>query len=452
MKTLISFVGKGHILKGTDVHAYLKTQYDFGGGVTYETSCFADAIRLSGKYDVDEVLFIGSCTSSWSTLLEQAPDAEDLFLELYERGEKEIPLGDKEKELQCALEKLWGKPVRLCVSVPELLPENSEEILNKYIGALLASGRDILFDITHGFRWMPVLLTSVLQLANSYQSGDTGNIEVIYGELQRDAASPVRYLDILIKGQRISDAVALFFQKFEAEPLAELLTPYWESGAVAIRKLGLNIQGNYFLPLLIDFSEDNFPVGRPVAQLRNALKDFEPESQPAWVINAHCKLAKIVKELAAESATARLLNLAKLLAECSYYGQSILLVCLAMEQDLMETMGCKKHPGYDGVRYLQDVFIEEEKKKPLRSPYKECFFNIKHLRNRIAHGGLSGNGAPTMQQAESLKEQYNKILRKQQELHQYLKNAFRVPSDVEAQMEAGKTPWKPETGSVPADL
>ena len=210
MKTFFSFIGKGQVLKDAEGNVYLKACYDFGEGFKYETACFADAVRLSGKYEFDEALLIGSETSSWSTLLENDENAQALWKALNGNEGKGIPLGGNAENLRQALENLWGKPIRLCVNVPDLLPENSEKILDKYIGALLDSGQDILLDITHGYRWMPILLTSVLQIANAYRNCGSNNIDVIYGELNRNADSPVRHLDILIKGQNISDAVSLF--------------------------------------------------------------------------------------------------------------------------------------------------------------------------------------------------------------------------------------------------
>ena len=446
-KTLISFIGKGQVpqeAKDANEYYYRKTIYDFGGGVTHETTCFPDAIRLSGKFEFDEVRLIGTWTSSWSTLLESDCDSEELWLKLREKEEKNLPLcGEDEKLLRNTLEKLWGKKVSLYLNEQELREDNCEELLYRYMGILLDSGSDILLDITHGYRWMPILLTSVLQLPDSYNGSGTGqSIEILYGELG-GKVSPVRKLDILIKGQKISEAVALFFQKFEAEPLAKLLAPYWEKGAKAIKKLGINIQGNYFLPLLTDLANDDFAPGMPVEQLKNALKDFEKDSQPAWVIHIHRELEKIYKKLSVPSAPQRFLNLAELLAESRHYGQSILLVCLAAEQILIETMGCRKHPGYAGIKYLDAVVFKQDQGK--YSPYISCFNEIKNLRNRIAHGGLPDSSDPTIPQAESLKDQYGKILQKLQKMQTYLAEEFCVPETIEKQMQAGEKPWKKES-------
>ena len=445
--TLISFIGKGQVpkeAKEAKEYYYRKTTYDFGGGITYETTCFPDAIRLSGKFEFDKVMLIGTYTSSWSTLLESDSSSEELWLNLKEKEEKNLPLcTEDEKLLRKTLETLWGKKVVLYINEQELREDNCEKLLHHYMGILLDSGSDILLDITHGYRWMPILLTSVLQLSDSYQRTGAGkNIEILYGELG-GKVSPVRKLDILTKGQDISNAVALFFQKFEAEPLVKLLDPHWKSGAEAIRKLALNVQGNYFLPLLLDLRQDDFPPGPIVLQLKNALKDFVSDAQPAWVVSVHKELKNIAEKLLEKSAVQRFANLAELLAECRYYGQAVLLVCLAAEQSLIEIMGCKKHPGYYGTEYLKDIFIKEEKQNTRYSSYIGYFKDITNLRNRIAHGGLpDSSGAGGAPQAESLKKQYESILRKQQELYTYLTKSFAVPPQVMEQMKKGEKPWE----------
>ena len=140
-----------------------------------------------------------------------------------------------------------------------------------------------------------------------------------------------------------------------------------------------------------------------------------------------------------ESAEKRLCYLAHLLAECKLYGQAVTLVCLAMEQVLIETMGLKRHPGYYAVQYLKEVFRAAEDKK---SKYRAFSFNIANLRNRIAHAGLPDSNDPTIPQAESLQGQYEKISRQQQELCEYLKHDFRVPEEFEEKIKAGVKPWE----------
>lgn len=422
-KTLISFIGRGRIDKNHP-ERYLKAAYNFGENVICESRCFAEAIRKCDKFTFDRAIFIGSETSSWSVLLESMEDVEfDLWSELYdhETCEKTISPENKNK-LQQIMQELWGVPVELAVYPPELLPENSSDILNRYIDSLLSCGNDILLDITHGFRWMPVLLTSLLQFRSAYSSdGSSGKVEIIYGELNTgNGISPVRQLDILVQGQENANAIALFFQKFEAEPLAEKLSVHWQSGAKAIRKLGLHIQGNYFLPLLFDLPADDFPIGKPLAQLKNALKDFDPDSSPGWIRRIYDDLTKLYSQLSVDDPVQRLLNLSQLLAEKQCYGQAVCAVCLAAEQSLLIAFDQKKHPGYECIKELKEKF-----KKHASQQYKDFFYrHISGLRNQVAHGGAPDLYRMTVPQPEALKSQYEKILRMQKEFQQYLQTEF----------------------------
>lgn len=418
-KTLITFVGLGKPEGG----GYIKTTYDFGENKHIKSSCFAEAIRQSGKFSFDEVLFIGTATSSWSSLLESVEEQADFWEKIYSREIEKQPLTDELKnELQQILQNIWQKPVKISINPKELTADNCSEILNQYIGQIFDSGKDILLDVTHSFRWMPLLLSSALQFKNAYTGpeGDKGSLEIVYGELG-GTLSPVRYLDIWVKSRKTSDAIALFFQKFEAEPLAEALSEYWDSGAKAVKKLGLHIQGNYFLPLLFDMPEENFPIGRPLAQLRNALNNFEKENKPEWVIQVHKQLQNICKALSTPLPPDRLVNLAKMLAGKKLYGQAIIAICLAAEQSLIMAYNHKKHPGFDGVNECQDIIRKEIGKN---NPYLAYYFrDIKPLRSQVAHGGLAQDQSAILQ-PEALKNQYETILRKQKEWQTYLNSQF----------------------------
>lgn len=417
-KTLITFVGLGKPEDG----GYKKTTYDFGNNKHIPCSSFAEAIRQSGKFAFDEVLFVGTATSSWSSLLETAQEHAGLWEKLYSREIEKHPITeDLLKDLSDVLQNIWKTPVRLRINPKELTPDNCEDILGHYIREIFDSGKDILLDITHSFRWMPLLLSSALQFRNAYSESihEKGSVEIIYGELGEEL-SPVRYLNVWVKAQATSDAIALFFQKFEAEPLAEALKDYWQSGSEAIKKFGMHIQGNYFLPLLFDMPEEGFPISRPLAQFRNALSDFVPEGKPEWVIKVHRQLKTLFQTIAVPLPVDRLVNLAKLLAERKLYGQAIIAICLAAEQSLIIAYGHEKHPGYDGVSNCQTRL----KKDIGDNRYTGFYFrDIKHLRAQVAHGGLAQKQSSILQ-AESLKVQYEAVLRKQLEWQTYLNSKF----------------------------
>ncbi len=431
-KTLISFIGRGWIDKNHP-ERYLKAAYNFGENVICESRCFAEAIRKCCKFTFDRVIFIGSETSSWSVLLESLEETEfDLWSELYDNEiHKKTISPENKNKLQHIIQELWSVPVELAVYPSELLPENSNDILNHYVDSLLQCGNDILLDITHGFRWMPVLLASQLQFRSAYSAdGSSGKVEIIYGELNTEnGLSPVRQLDILVHGQENANAIALFFQKFEAEPLVKKLELHWPEGAKVIKRLGLYLQGNLFLPLLFDLAEENYPPSNVLNNLKNVCKDFNEIKQPGWVIKIRSELSTLHKKMTEGTPVDRLHILAELFAERKLYGQAILSICLAAEQSLLLAFGHKKHPGYDELKLIEEKFIPYKNrerylcKNSKNSKMQELYLNIKSLRNLVAHGGMKTKEKPNAS-PEALSEQYKSVCRKLIELQEYWKTDF----------------------------
>ena len=404
-KTLISFIGKGQIDK-QNTDRYPHTTYDFGNDLVCESKCFAEAIRKCGKFEFDKVIFIGTSTSSWSVLLEALEEQElDFWSHLFDNEQAQKPLAETDKnKLIAILQKLWGIPVELSIYPPALLPENSLEALNRCIDSLLQCGNRILLDITHSFRWMPVLLTSVLQFRNAYSAdGNGGGVEIIYGEFNK-GVSPVRQLDILVQGQQISRAIALFFQKFEAEPLSKELTQFWQSGANAIKNLGSHLQGNHFLPLLFDLKAKDYPPSQILNQLKNACeKNFDENRQPEWVKVTRSKLLELHQKLTTGDQVTRLISLAELLAERKLYGQAVMCMCLAVEQYALLVSAYSQHPGYDKLQGAMENLKTHIKQKDVK-----IIKNIEHLRNQVAHGGL---GKDNFSNVNSLEKEYKELLK-----------------------------------------
>lgn len=138
--TFISFIGKGRI----EGSGYKVADYDFGDGKVFRSKCFAEAVRESGRYSFDEVLFVGTPTSAWSSLLESDKTSEDLCLHLYERETQKVELlpdSELAQQLQKRLTAIWGKPVRLHINPKNLTAENSEGILMPMSKSCLMWGR-----------------------------------------------------------------------------------------------------------------------------------------------------------------------------------------------------------------------------------------------------------------------------------------------------------------------
>ena len=420
-KTFISFIGKGQREKrGDNTSPYKKAKYDFGGGVVRPAKCFAEAVRESGLYKFDEVLFVGTPTSSWSALLENVAGAEDLCLELFSRESDGAELAPEDAaRLESSLSGAWGNiPVRLHLNEADLLPENAESIFDGYVGKLLDSGDDILLDITHSFRWMPLLLTSALRFRDAFGSRG-GGIQIIYGEFRgEEENSPVRCLDVLVKERKIAEAISLFFEKFEPGPLADALEPHWKEGAAALRTFGTHIQGNLFLPLLFNCGEPGFKTGAPLNRLKNALNAFDPAGKPNWAKQVHRKLVELHRQLIEGDAPGRLRVLARLLADRKLYGQAILVVCLAMEHSLALAHDHDMPPDKTTLKELKKKFRAVARGEQI----KWLDDDIADMRNLIAHGGLLRDR--TNPSPEALSSQFKNALARQEELQTYLETQY----------------------------
>lgn len=422
-RTFISFIGKGRV----DGSGYMVADYDFGDGKIFRSKCFAEAVRQCGRYSFDEVLFVGTPTSAWSSLLESDKDSEDLCLQLYERETKAgapdglLPDSELAQQLQKRLSAIWGKPVRLHINPPKLTDENSEDIFDAYVKELLDVGNDILLDITHGFRWMPILLTSALSFKDAFRQGGS-EIKIIYGELGEGAKiSPVRCLDILVNERKISEAVSLFFRKFEPGPLAECLEPYWSNGADAVRVLGMHIQGSLFLPLLFDCGRPGFKIGVPLVRFGNVLSSFDPAGQPPWVKQVHRQLVSIRGQLCDAISTDRLCKMASLLADRKLYGQAITALCLAAEHSLIVANGLDRFPEYDALQRQKDRFFKSSK---VPQVMKSRLGNISETRNLIAHGGLMVDRDRIYPSPEALPKQFLNAQNDLKFLREYLNDVY----------------------------
>ena len=216
----------------------------------------------------------------------------------------------------------------------------------------------------------------------------------------------------------------MFFQKFEAELLAEKLTPYWQAGAKTVTKISNHIQGFYFLPLLLDTSTSGFKAGQPLNQLGNSLKNFDPANSPVWVKEIYKKLQSIYTVLSVEYSPQRFINLAALFAERKLYGHAVFNICLAVEQLLIlayqPLYKYDKHPGYEMLKEIKTAFTQ---KVGQHSTYDKLLFGIMIARNQVAHGGLAKESFKNMQ-AGSLANQYDQILKDYAKFEKFMQEEF----------------------------
>jgi len=177
---LISLIGKGKQSSG--VRGYEKASYYFKyTGERIDTSLFGSAVYktlLKQGCEVDKWLIFGTQNSNWSDVLFAVDAAhQDEFTELYCKVYDEENKGISDSTLD-----EWQ--VALCRRVPGIRlikvdPLDYKVYINHMLQEMPDKNVDVVLDITHGFRHMPVIIAFSMMLLK-YLKNIT-NISMYYG-------------------------------------------------------------------------------------------------------------------------------------------------------------------------------------------------------------------------------------------------------------------------------
>ncbi len=366
--TLISSVGTGMYKEG-----YRKTVYCFASGEKIETHIFLDAL-LKNKYrDISKIILVGTVTSGWDMLI----DIEDeLWLKVCEAKENNTINQSIISEIESYLSNKLDIPVVIKYHTDKIENETSEEIFNLYSSIIPEiTDENILFDITHGFRSMPILLYQALQFSIS-QNPKIKNVELVYGEyIESKKESHVRDLSNYWRYSQISDALNVFKTKLDGYKLAELIEDEWLEGSKAIKRLSDIVQTNFSLQI-IEVSK----------QIKNALKKY-PTNAPTWLVDVKLFLEEILNCVTSDFLYKSLKNYAEFLFERKLNVQAIITLQVAVETYIAETNNCEDMIGnYDWWQRDGRSILNEIKKNDWKN-IGNPLTNLEVFRNQIAHGG-----------------------------------------------------------------
>ena len=366
--TLISSVGTGMYKEG-----YRKTVYCFASGEKIETHIFLDAL-LKNKYrDISKIILVGTVTSGWDMLI----DIEDeLWLKVCEAKENNTINQSIISEIESYLSNKLDIPVVIKYHTDKIENETSEEIFNLYSSIIPEiTDENILFDITHGFRSMPILLYQALQFSIS-QNPKIKNIELVYGEyIESKKESHVRDLSNYWRYSQISDALSVFRTKLDGYKLAELIEDEWLEGSKAIKRLSDIVQTNFSLQI-IEVSK----------QIKNALKKY-PTNAPTWLEDVKLFLEEILNCVTSDFLYKSLKNYAEFLFERKLNVQAIITLQVAVETYIAETNNREDMIGnYDWWQSEERNLLNEIKNNNWKN-IGQPLTNLEGFRNQIAHGG-----------------------------------------------------------------
>lgn len=388
--TLITSIGTGMYKKEG---GYRETTYSFGENQTYKSKLFFEAILKTNLKPVKKIIFIGTYTSSWDILIDDKINP-DLWLQVYEEINQKGLHPDSEliPRIQEHLRVRYSVEIKILIHTNIIDSDTTEEIFNIYRSVVpyIKEDSNILFDITHGFRSMPILMYQALQFASNSNT-KLQNVELVYGEyIENEKISYVRDLSSYWHYARITDAISVFKAKLDGFALANLLEKEFSSYSKVINKISNIVQTNFCLQII-----------EVLKQLKNTLSE-NYEKTPFWFNDIKSFLTEFYNEIFSSKSDAETIyNFAKYLRNKNLNTQAIISLQLAVETACAEKSdNPKENKGnYDfwkeEGKKIKDSVTEHDKK------IKDKLKNLENFRNQIAHGGAQNKRTGSFPMAEN---------------------------------------------------
>lgn len=368
--TLISFVGTGMYKEG-----YRQTNYVFPSEKKVTTHIFLNALLNVEYRKFSKIILVGTKTSSWDMLIDVD---NDLWVEVSDAAEKQLISDEIIKKIEHYLSEKLHIPVVIKYHTDRIDEDTSLEIFNLYSSIVPEiTDENILVDITHSFRSMPILLYQVLQFSVS-QNEKIKNVELVYGEYTSDEkCSYVRNLSSYWKYSQITNAVSIFEEKLDGFALADLIEKDWEAGCKAIKRFSEVVQTNFCLQI-VEVSK----------QLKNSLKKY-PENAPAYLDKVKNSVEKICRLISAENKklSLSLYEFSKFLYEHKLNIQAVICLQVTVEAAICEKFAGENQIGdYDWWQETGKKYLQKIKNKNFKN-ISEPLGNLEGFRNQVAHGG-----------------------------------------------------------------
>lgn len=357
------------------------------------TSISAYALLRENRIPISQIVFIGTNTSSWAALLEELADEQiELFFKIEEEVSKSGITDISLENLEKVLSLYWNVPVSCIAHTSHIDDQTFDQLFTLYTSIMLKipqQDSDIVFDVTHGFRSMPLLMMAALQYRDIFQN-NTNSLRLVYVEL-KNSEGIIREITPIYDQQRITRAVRIFIDKLEGGPLSEIVEKFWPRGAKTLRKFSITIQGNCVNDLL------EFVRG----QLKNSIIEGESIAFPDWFKPVFSYMKYLYKKLNTSSRSRMLLEVARLMSEKNMYGQAILTLHVTFQvyvheyYDALDSLG-----DWESFKMLRNSFLDH-----VRSSNKALLYilsELEHTRNALAHGGSILAYTGSFQKAENL--------------------------------------------------
>jgi len=222
-RVLISSLGTGDIKKDSD-EDYKATIYSIDGKEYPET---LTAKVLIKHFSIEKVIFIGTNKSMWDNLYYSVDGSDEKYLDSLTSKKKLGVAIEDLTLLENQIDNFLGD-VGSKVLLIDYGQNNQNEIWDNFeklleIKDLINDGDEIYLDITHGFRYMPILNLFLLEFISIFKDPAI-NIKGVYYGMFSDKISEIIDFKIFFDLLEWTKAVNMFKHNSNAQQLIELLS------------------------------------------------------------------------------------------------------------------------------------------------------------------------------------------------------------------------------------
>ena len=222
-KILISSLGTGNIKKDSD-QDYQKTIYKIDNKEYPET---LTAKVLMQHFNIDKTIFIGTNKSMWDNLYYSFDGDNEEYLDFLTKKKEtgatleDLVILEKHLDSFLGMEGSRGLLIDYQKNNQDEIWDNFEKLLE--IKELIQEGDEIYLDITHGFRYMPILNIFLLEFISIFKM-PTINIKGVYYGMFSDNISEIIDFKIFFDLLEWTKAINMFKYNSNAQQLIELLS------------------------------------------------------------------------------------------------------------------------------------------------------------------------------------------------------------------------------------
>lgn len=350
---LISLIGIGR--KGNDGEkGYIKTKYKFDDGSIFETAFFGSALYSylrSKGYSIKHWFIFGTRSSSWSEIIDAIDGSkEDQFMDIWTKIYEEEKYG-----LSDELVKLWEEALRSELPGIRLIPVDPLEY-DSYIRYLLEElpeeDVEIIFDITHAYRYMSIVLAFSLMYIKNFKN--IKGISIYYGALDmrnEDGTAPAVRIDYINDIFKLSTSYETYKNSGYFSDLLSIL------GIEGTERIYFKIEMN---------GRPRKELGEIINRLKDISKTGDIRKAPADILIRDLEPLQIKNYL-----EDRMVERALFFFEKKQYLKALILV-------------------YEAIDSLLEKLRDRVYNSPEYTIMQDAFNILKKIRNKAVHGDDTG--------------------------------------------------------------